>query len=51
MLVTDVSGAVKMSYHTTNTLNKDLSKIEDAYARGGAAYTFLYWKILSTFSK
>jgi hypothetical protein len=37
-----------MSYHTTNTLNKDLSLIEAAYSSANE-FSFLYWKISDLF--
>lgn len=37
-----------MSFHTTNTLNKDLGKIEASYPSSGG-FSFLYWHISDTF--
>lgn len=37
-----------MSYHTTNTLNKDLGTIEASYPAADG-YSFLYWKVKDTF--
>jgi hypothetical protein len=39
-----------MSYHTTNTLNKFLGQIESSYP-AASGYSFLYWKILDSFSR
>ncbi|MCO6458735.1 MAG: amidase domain-containing protein [Pirellulaceae bacterium] len=50
MLVTVAGTELKVSFHTTNTLNKPLATIEASYPSSGGN-AFLYWKILSNFTK
>ena len=46
MVVTETGSSIKLSYHTTNTLNKPLTDIEPQYPTSDGC-AFLFWKILS----